>query len=583
MEKYRYEPLEHADEIRLLVVQPDIFAFPDTYTVHCKLIHRRLNECPSYEALSYAWGTTSKPKQLHCDGRILDITNSLWTALYHLRYSREERIIWADAVCINQSSASEKNQQLPLMGRIYSQSARTLCWIGKDAREEAQEAFILINQLIFWIKRSGSRSPIETIRTELQEFHHIPDDRIITQRIKRTISPIFKQAWFTRLWVVQEFVLSRKARLVFRYEGPLMDELWWIVKILDALPGFWGGEHVGNFRIFDCFHDMGVIKDDRLTDILGLLRYTENFECTDRRDRIYALLGIADIPGFEADYGLSLSQTYVRFAKWILEFYPDLRILSYARGLSDAESEVPSWAPSPQMDNIGNPLVVEDLFHADIKTPDLKRRRKDEGDQKYWNLSQNGELCIQGYIIDTVEEIVHTSLAVTAAHQYREGLLRTAKAAGIKLAADAPVPCDKIFVRYALSMTMGFFTGSATTQAEQASQFYQFFHKKITTDSNSLVTEPLVNSIRGFQVHKIGARRFCRTKEGRLAWIPYKKTVKAKAGDSVAILRGARVPYVLRKVSETNYVLVGECWLEHNMQGECLSLPAFGWQDLILT
>lgn len=43
-------------------------------------------------------------------------------------------LLWVDAICINQEDVPERNHQVALMSRIYSQSKTTLIWIGdKDA------------------------------------------------------------------------------------------------------------------------------------------------------------------------------------------------------------------------------------------------------------------------------------------------------------------------------------------------------------------------------------------------------------------------------------------------------------------
>ncbi|KAL2176407.1 heterokaryon incompatibility, partial [Thermothelomyces heterothallicus CBS 202.75] len=65
-----------------------------------------------------------------CEGKPLRVTVSLYTGLKRLRRQDIIRVLWADAVCINQKDTLEKNAQLPLMGRIYSQPSRVPVWLG---------------------------------------------------------------------------------------------------------------------------------------------------------------------------------------------------------------------------------------------------------------------------------------------------------------------------------------------------------------------------------------------------------------------------------------------------------------------
>lgn len=42
-----------------------------------------------------------------------------------------------DAVCINQEDLDERKQYVALMGKIYSQAATVLCWLGEEADDSA--------------------------------------------------------------------------------------------------------------------------------------------------------------------------------------------------------------------------------------------------------------------------------------------------------------------------------------------------------------------------------------------------------------------------------------------------------------
>src|SRR5690349_17905460 len=129
---YQYKPLTHDDEIRLLHLEP---ASADD--VHFTLHPARLSEEPSYEAISYCWGDENDTRVVYCEGEPLLITNSLYTGLKQLRHQDTVRVLWADAVCIDQNDISERNVQVGLMSRIYSQPSRVLVWLG-DATPELE-------------------------------------------------------------------------------------------------------------------------------------------------------------------------------------------------------------------------------------------------------------------------------------------------------------------------------------------------------------------------------------------------------------------------------------------------------------
>ncbi|KIM99253.1 hypothetical protein OIDMADRAFT_97589, partial [Oidiodendron maius Zn] len=101
--------------------------------LQCELFEVNLDQRPSFEALSYVWGRMTPGRHIFCSGSQLPITENCEAALRCLRHHERPRVLWVDAICINQSSNEEKSVQVALMGRIYGQSARVLAWLGKSS------------------------------------------------------------------------------------------------------------------------------------------------------------------------------------------------------------------------------------------------------------------------------------------------------------------------------------------------------------------------------------------------------------------------------------------------------------------
>ena len=96
-------------------------------------------EDPEFEALSYALGPPGAEEEVHVlkpsapststsglSLGCLAVCANLAAALRHLRYRDRERRLWIDALCINQSSASERSHQTYLMHDIYSRAKRVV-------------------------------------------------------------------------------------------------------------------------------------------------------------------------------------------------------------------------------------------------------------------------------------------------------------------------------------------------------------------------------------------------------------------------------------------------------------------------
>jgi hypothetical protein len=125
---YVYVSLAHTDSIRLIELQPGAPGTP----LACKLIDARTSENPQYEAISYAWGEPvfSHTIEELSSASALRLTVSLHGALQALRYEHDPRVLWADALCINQSDLKEKGHQVALMGPIFRDAQRVVVWLG---------------------------------------------------------------------------------------------------------------------------------------------------------------------------------------------------------------------------------------------------------------------------------------------------------------------------------------------------------------------------------------------------------------------------------------------------------------------
>ena len=103
MTTYQYQKLTEPDAIRLILIQPS----EDLETpVSCSLLCTSLSECHNnvidkYTALSYVWGNPARSQMVSVNGEAMYITQSLNSALRHLRDAHRSRLIWADAICIN--------------------------------------------------------------------------------------------------------------------------------------------------------------------------------------------------------------------------------------------------------------------------------------------------------------------------------------------------------------------------------------------------------------------------------------------------------------------------------------------------
>jgi hypothetical protein len=84
-----------------------------------------------YEAVSYTWRTNKRDHDVLCDDKTFLVTQNCYTALRYIRSKTDIRVLWIDAICIDQSSITERNHQVRLMGEVYRRAKNVLIWRGE--------------------------------------------------------------------------------------------------------------------------------------------------------------------------------------------------------------------------------------------------------------------------------------------------------------------------------------------------------------------------------------------------------------------------------------------------------------------
>lgn len=216
---YRQVPFNFAtSEIRLLTVHQ---ATNRDAALECQLSVVSLASTGDYDSLSYHWwGDTGYP--MIVNGITLDIRVNLFNALRFLRYPNRPRVLWVDAICINQADDGphgEVSKQIPLMRRIYQQSTRTVAYFGRETTADggAHTLAPFIERLRRGKRRLESERPnIEPDNNNnavcvptADEFirHGIPRPDEIGYR---TLGSLLRSSWTKRAWVIQEVAVAKE-------------------------------------------------------------------------------------------------------------------------------------------------------------------------------------------------------------------------------------------------------------------------------------------------------------------------------------------------------------------------------------
>jgi len=117
--------------------------------IPCELFEAQLGgpeDVMDYAAVSYTWGSTEKPHKIMVNGSTMAVTRNLYSALWHLRHPKQDRILWVDAICIDQKNPKERGHQVEQMSSIFNKAERVIIWLG-EATSETDCAMRFMKQL----------------------------------------------------------------------------------------------------------------------------------------------------------------------------------------------------------------------------------------------------------------------------------------------------------------------------------------------------------------------------------------------------------------------------------------------------
>jgi hypothetical protein len=222
------------------------------------------------------------------DGEPFLIQGNLYDALYDLRPDgNRPRMLWADAICIDQRNLEERKRQVGLMDYIYTRASTVLIWLGCGAAE-VEKTFAEINSYKDWLVKVSTKE-------------------------KKYCDWVCKRSYWTRLWVIQEIGLSKNLRVCIGRSSRPWDDF---LRCLNRHSS--GNFHYEN----DLINNLDRKRKGRHGSENNLEKLLEDFQyarCKDPRDKIYGLLGLAhdcQDGSIEVDYTKSPFGLYTDVLTW---------------------------------------------------------------------------------------------------------------------------------------------------------------------------------------------------------------------------------------------------------------------------
>ncbi|KAK3072467.1 hypothetical protein LTR53_006753 [Teratosphaeriaceae sp. CCFEE 6253] len=573
-------------KIRLIQLLPGVH----NDTICIKLIICDLETAPSYDALSYVWGPGVDRTIIQCHDRARDITGTLCAALQRVRYRTQSRLIWADAICINQKSTAEKSHHVGFMDKVYARATRVLVCMGGDADGGADNVVALLKE---HTKRMG------TIAVKAMPV--LPsDDALFADRRWRSVASVFGNAWFGRAWVIQEVGKAKDPRVLydtveFSYRT-LMQMARWITHSASQLQQRAGVYLLTVHTDWEEWTPNWRASVDYQYSLVDLMSHAKGLGCSVTHDHVYSLLGHPlarndkDEPLVKPNYATPVGDVFVQLSAHMLSTL-GLKVLSAVEHTKiSIEEDLPSWAARWDMDIIWNSFGYFPDFYfrasgpepdnaAELWKPEFRKTSPDVlsvsaiplgtiQDIFAFPLAETGKETIAAKTSDwdlgTAEEVVGRAHGLVATlgdiYAYLSNRLKPDERS------------DTLSLTLCAGLTN--FGEAEEDLATHRANFAAFWHlvAQSLAIPDIVATNPGHGDADAFWRDlnlSCKGRSFFITSEGHCGLGP----LFSRQGDSCYLFKSARVPFVVRKSRGGRSKLLGEAYVHGAMHGELVRDP----------
>jgi hypothetical protein len=518
-------------------------------------------------------------------------------ALRQLQDEKHDLLLWADQICINQQNEAEKAEQVQQMKAIFSEADHVIAWLGPAA-----DGSELVMNLLASVGSGVEEKGCEVDELDDESFQNIINNTFATalpdvanttniDAISAAFHQFCKRLYWRRLWVIQEFAVARRLDIMcgssrvasykLQYALDAIGKILFFLEDLEetdmnskevrigcaitkafasSAASFMEGivtrrakyqsSHPGENPLFHVLTYSLVLESDY-----------NHPECSNPRDRIFAVLGLADDAAeFSAfpDYTMSCEDVYTKATKKFLE-QGRIDILSYCQFPRDGG--IPTWVPDWRLPtfnpNTYIPPPADLAFSASGKSFSRQKISYRDSDS----------LTLKGILVDVVKEF-----GSVWNPNWLEGLhpgntaryLCEIKTFTVQSPLIIPGSEDVETSRIAIA-DFGH-SGDPETLAEAPIYYFQLLNESSMAaswgqqDEMKHVEPGYIRALR-----LLHSRRPFISASGFVGLAPS----HVEAGDMICIFFGGHVPYVLRKCGEA-HILIGEAYVHGIMYGECM-------------
>lgn len=360
------------------------------------------------------------------------------------KYARKNKHIgqstktWIDAICINQHDLQEKNEQVSVMDRIYSQATFVTIWLGRDdgTGSFVSDTICKLFNLAGKMEHQGDIDfePYKSMDPSTCQQMGLP---YISDVEWLSLAALYLRQQFRRLWCLQEAVLREDVVMYLGEHHVPWDEFMMVTEKLHIWQRKYAVPPSSRFRPFYTAaieseaHLISELRMRRMLDhntdkkrkqwfqhtkrfwrgegqkcqipLLEMVLSTITFECSDPRDHIYALVGLCkdhpESPAIKIDYAKPWEEVYTDVMRACLnsERESSLKVVAFIRDSANYNNEnLPSWVLHFGQAGI-SPFWQLHKAAAGEYSASWNKTRGSSG--------RENELVLEGIRVDTIKDV----------------------------------------------------------------------------------------------------------------------------------------------------------------------------------
>lgn len=561
--QYQYLPLDEArHEIRLMSLLPGAFSSPTRASLVATVFTKDI--VPAFEALSYTWGSTEDPEKILVDDRELLVTQNLAEALKYLRYEDKPRVLWIDAICVDQQDLGERSRQVLRMVDIYAEATRVVVWLGPESDDSAV-AIDCINRIashieVDWLKQT-MRPRGEGSCTWADRKAFLPFD--VSQMT--AITMFLSRPWFERIWIWQEIRLaSQEAIAICGRRSILWQSVSQAALCMWQKPTKKFQHHVQLRGAFRVLHDL--CDKEQYVAFPSLVLKTRLAKATDPRDKVFALFSLVHETELSLirevgvdfrilpDYTKSLAGVLHETVSHYIELYKELRVLTTVEMHGHIKG-LPSWVPDWSSPRMSRPL---DMTFATLRSR-----------ASYW--LKDKILQVTGVYLSPISHIQELNFSLQSRKiDLARRLRRISEDMGF---LGECAPGSDTLRAFGQTLCCGLRNQRrdfpASADAPSLEEVDTVLYHALNGDLMDGLLDLSDHAFFDAAFDHSGGRSFFITEQGSMGLSPSAATL----GDIVVVILGCTSPLVLRPVGDGKYLVVGEAYYNGYMDGEALLGP----------